>query len=287
MSHTEWRDDFRRIVKGRAIAYSPREGGYEQKMPFEDAYGNGGLLTTVGDLLRWNEALTKGELGEFVTSALQHQATLNDGRQITYARGLFVDSWHGSREVAHSGSTAGYRAWLGRYPEAHLSIALLCNTSDAASISLARAVADLFLPAQMPQAQVTHTADEMPTGATSRPEGADQTSNGGVAWMPDPRQLARFAGRYSSDEALATWRVEVTDGHLTATAEDHRALTLMLSPLTSDTFAIVHPAVQGKIQFNRNRKGRVTGFTMSDERVYGLTFRRSTTGVGSGVAVGR
>jgi CubicO group peptidase (beta-lactamase class C family) len=63
MSSTSWRDDFRRIVKGRAIAYSENGGTIRQLMPFEDVHGNGGLLTTVGDLLKWNQRpLTEQQL---------------------------------------------------------------------------------------------------------------------------------------------------------------------------------------------------------------------------------
>ena len=39
---TQWRDDFRRIVPNRAIAYAKREAEWRQLMPFEDIYGNGG-----------------------------------------------------------------------------------------------------------------------------------------------------------------------------------------------------------------------------------------------------
>ena len=41
MKHTQWRDDFKRIVPNRAIAYGRESSGYEQNMPFENAYGNG------------------------------------------------------------------------------------------------------------------------------------------------------------------------------------------------------------------------------------------------------
>lgn len=52
MTHTRWRDDYSAIVPGRATAYAPvAGGGFHQAMPFENAYGNGGLLTTVGDLM--------------------------------------------------------------------------------------------------------------------------------------------------------------------------------------------------------------------------------------------
>ena len=53
MTRTSWRDDYTRIVKDRAIAYAAESGGFSTDMPFENVHGNGGLLTTVGDLLRW------------------------------------------------------------------------------------------------------------------------------------------------------------------------------------------------------------------------------------------
>jgi len=45
MTHTSWRDDYTRIVKGRAMAYNSNADGYHTLMPFENVYGNGGLLT--------------------------------------------------------------------------------------------------------------------------------------------------------------------------------------------------------------------------------------------------
>ena len=57
MKHTQWRDNFRRVVAGRAVAYHRTGAGYEQDMPFEDVVGHGGFLTTVGGLPIWNEAL--------------------------------------------------------------------------------------------------------------------------------------------------------------------------------------------------------------------------------------
>jgi CubicO group peptidase (beta-lactamase class C family) len=150
MTNTSWRDDFRRVVHGRAVAYERAAGSeagerWAQAMPFEDAYGNGGLLTTTADLLRWNDALTTGNLGRFVTDKLQQRARLTDGTPITYARGLFVDRWRDRDQVSHSGSTGGYRAWLGRLPAEKLSMALLCNAGDVNGTALARQVIDRVL----------------------------------------------------------------------------------------------------------------------------------------------
>jgi CubicO group peptidase (beta-lactamase class C family) len=150
MTHSGWRDDFRKIVPGRAIAYGRSPSGYEQQMPFENAFGNGGLLSTVGDLLIWNRAIGQGALGPFVTAELQRRSTLNDGRALDYGRGVFIQRYKGFREVAHSGATAAYRAWLGRYPDQGLSIALLCNAGDATPGRFAHAVADLYLTRSAP-----------------------------------------------------------------------------------------------------------------------------------------
>ncbi|RUL75983.1 serine hydrolase domain-containing protein [Dyella choica] len=147
MTHTQWRDDFRRVVRDRAIAYHRvSDGIYEQMMPFENTYGHGGLLTTVGDLLIWNRALDDGRVAAFVSRALQTRTLLADGHPTIYARGIFERSYHGVREMSHDGSTAGYRAWLGRYPDQHLSIAILCNADNMHTSDLAHSVADRYLP---------------------------------------------------------------------------------------------------------------------------------------------
>src|SRR5690606_40896165 len=53
--------------------------------------GDGGaLLATAGDLVIWNEALTNGRLGDFVTGKLHEPTRLNNGRELTHTRGLFL-----------------------------------------------------------------------------------------------------------------------------------------------------------------------------------------------------
>ena len=151
MSSTQWRDDFQRIVPHRAIAYAKESGQFRMLMPFENIFGNGGLLTTVGDLLRWNQNFADHKVGgpEFVAQQEQ-QGRLTDGRTIAYAAGLMILKWRGLREVSHSGSTAGYRAWLGRYPEKGLSIAVLCNLASANATQLGHKVADVYLGTAVP-----------------------------------------------------------------------------------------------------------------------------------------
>ena len=146
MTHTSWRDDYTRIEKGRAIAYKENDDGYHTDMPFEDVYGNGGLLTTVGDLLKWNEHYDTPPAGDATMIAEQQKpGHFNDGREHGYALGLFVGTYKGLHEVYHSGSTAGYSAFLTRFPDQHVSVAVLCNGANARATDYAHAVADVYL----------------------------------------------------------------------------------------------------------------------------------------------
>lgn len=146
MTRTSWRDDHRRIVKDRAIAYSDENGDYRTLMPFENVHGNGGLLTTVGDLLKWNQNFSAHVIGDAAfVSEQERPGRFNDGRAHGYALGLMVGSYKGVRVVQHSGSTAGYRAHLSRYPEQQLSVAVLCNVSSGNATQYANAVADIYL----------------------------------------------------------------------------------------------------------------------------------------------
>lgn len=148
MRSTSWRDDFRRIVEHRSIAYVKDGNLYEQEMPFENAIGNGGLLTTVEDLLTWNEALSNRRLGSYVQQEMERQATLNDGRRIKYARGVRITNRNGYSEISHDGATAGYRTWLARFPSQGISIAILCNAADVGRSAALHGyqVADPLLP---------------------------------------------------------------------------------------------------------------------------------------------
>jgi CubicO group peptidase (beta-lactamase class C family) len=128
MRNTQWRDDYTRIVKGRSVAYAARGGSFATDMPFENVHGNGGLLTTVEDLLIWTENLQTGRVFGPEFMALMHRrGVLNNGDTITYASGLQLVRYRGLPEVSHTGSTAGYRAFLARYPEQRVGVAVLCN----------------------------------------------------------------------------------------------------------------------------------------------------------------
>ena len=120
--------------------------GYRMNMPFENVHGNGGLLTTVGDLLKWNENFVSPKVGDAAFLKIQQEpGRFNDGKAHEYALGLYVRPYKGVPEVSHSGATAGYRAHLTRFPQQHLSVAVLCNVSTGSATQYAQTIAEMYL----------------------------------------------------------------------------------------------------------------------------------------------
>ncbi len=154
MTSTQWRDDFERIVPNRVIAYARDGGTTRMSMPLENVIGQGGMLSTVGDLLRWNQNFASGKVGgKSLIDSLEERGKLNDGRTIGYGTGLEVLQRRGVREISHNGITAGYRAWLGRYPDQGLSVAVLCNLATVNPVQIGHQVADVYLNGVLPKKQ--------------------------------------------------------------------------------------------------------------------------------------
>ncbi|WAC12510.1 serine hydrolase domain-containing protein [Dyadobacter pollutisoli] len=163
MVHTQWRDDFKRVVANRALAYSVDEGQFKTEMPNENAYGNGGLLTTTEDLLKWNEYYWSGQFGTpSLLAKLIEPDRFIDGSLNPYGAGLFISRRYGLEFIQHSGATASYRAMLERFPQLGLSIAWLSNSAqfDTASTNLIVEVEKLFIKEVSPNED---TSDPSPS----------------------------------------------------------------------------------------------------------------------------
>ena len=160
MRSTSWRENHRAIVQGRTTAYRQTgDGRFETLMSITNVIGNGGLLTTVGDLLQWNANLDDPKVGgRALVEWLETRGRLNDGFENDYARGLTVTRYKGLREVSHGGSTAGYQTFLTRFPDARVSVAVLCNTTGTNPGGMAHQVADLVLAGRLREEQPVPSA---------------------------------------------------------------------------------------------------------------------------------
>jgi CubicO group peptidase (beta-lactamase class C family) len=147
MKHTLFQHDYRTLVPGRALSYEPADtGGYQYAAVNVATVGDGGVLTTVGDLALWDRNFYDGRVGGMdVVRQMQATGVLNDGKPIEYASGLLVLTYRGLRLVEHSGMIRGYGNQLWRFPDQHLSVMVFANTSDIDTFQTVRRIADMVL----------------------------------------------------------------------------------------------------------------------------------------------
>ncbi|MBX3289587.1 MAG: serine hydrolase [Acidobacteria bacterium] len=243
MNNSSWRDNYQRLIPGRAQGYS-RAGAnapWVLNMPFMNVVGNGGMLTTVGDWLKWNAALDANTFGEPFVAALETQGVLNDGRKISYALGLVVDEYREMRDVSHGGSTAGYQTFLARYPNEKVSVAVLCNGTSPSAGGLAASITDeVFSPLPPPRPAL-------------------------ISIPVRPGYLEKFAGLWRNEKTRFPARLTVTDRSLRFNGQP------MLT-LPDDTFLLGNTRIKftldndGKpVSGKRDNNGDITHFTAQSQ----------------------
>src|SRR4051794_32034407 len=87
--------------------------------------GDGGLWTSVSDLLRWNEALLADTLG--ITETLHTTGALDDGSPLDYAWGVRVFRVGSTGVQSHGGSWDDATSKLVRLPDLGISFAALAD----------------------------------------------------------------------------------------------------------------------------------------------------------------
>jgi CubicO group peptidase (beta-lactamase class C family) len=91
--------------------------------------GAGALCSTVGDLLRWLDALAHGKVVRpEMWNQMIARTKLSDGQVVNYGFGLAIEEDRKGPEISHDGVTAGFNSFFAYYPEHELSIVLLTNT---------------------------------------------------------------------------------------------------------------------------------------------------------------
>jgi CubicO group peptidase (beta-lactamase class C family) len=148
MTHTRFYDDHTVVVPGRVPAYELRPaGGFRIDWSTNfDKVGDGGLMSSVEDLLQWDRNFYANKLGQgTLLKEMQTQGVLNNGKQIEYALGLFISTYRGLPIVEHGGALFGYRTELLRFPQQKFSVITLCNVGTSNPGRLSYQIADLYL----------------------------------------------------------------------------------------------------------------------------------------------
>jgi CubicO group peptidase (beta-lactamase class C family) len=140
------------IVPHRAQGYDrvPGRPGAFQRTAFfsmHAAQWSGGLRTTVGDLLHWQNALLSGQVvSPKLLKEMTSPARLRDGRRTSegvwpagerargdYGYGLYLLDLAGHKQVIHGGGVNGFSAVASTSVDDHLSFVVLTNTTEGLS----------------------------------------------------------------------------------------------------------------------------------------------------------
>lgn len=272
MNHTLYRDSHTLLVPNRVMAYDPiqKGSGYTFDVSYFEQTGDGAVHTSVGDLLKWDENFYTAQVGgKALLDELQEQGKLNNGKTLTYAKGLVIGKYRGLKMVSHGGSWGGYRAQLMRFPEQHFSVVCLCNRGDANPTRRAEQVADIYLASLLQKKDPKKEEDEEET--KKKPEVA-------VA----AEELKKLAGDYWSDELGVTYRLRfaydklVLDKILLAggipRSSDFQGKTIV--PVGKDEFQLSGQGMQ--MRFRLDAAGQPLSFTLDAGRTTGMIFTRTS-----------
>lgn len=111
MNHSYYASD-RQVISGRAYGYQKKEYGYVNKtiISFSVPFSSGALMSTAGDMLQWQNALTQNRLlGAEEAKKAFRKYKLNNGEEFTYGYGWHIKEINGTPTREHGGSIFGFK----------------------------------------------------------------------------------------------------------------------------------------------------------------------------------
>lgn len=192
MTRTALTPDLDTIVPGLATSYlDNNDGTFRRARHGYPLTGEGGLVSTVEDLLIWANHYRHPVLPPTdLWADLADQQPLSGGVLNPYCRGLARGTLRGLPAISHGGLWPGYRTEFLRLPDADLDVVVIANLASLDPHRLARATA---LAALMGDARV------QPAPAI------------------DLAEVARHAGTYVNEAELTLFSLAVKNGEVILT----------------------------------------------------------------------
>ena len=258
MRRTFFYDDHEEILPERAYSYDDRSGTMKKSVLNFANSGATSLFTTVHDFVKWMPNYRHHHVGNArIYELMTTPGKLNDGTQLNYGLGVAVGSYKGLRTIDHSGVDAGYRSFMLYFPDQDLGIIVLSNLASCNTVELARNTADILL--DLPAEEVRALSPQAP----ARPYGA-------VDYEPEA-PLSDYTGVYYNPEIQTEYCIAERNGQLYLSHK--RISDVRLLPTAADRFKGTY-WIFNEMAFTRDRRGRVTGFTVTNGGVSGMAFTK-------------
>lgn len=235
MTSTVVSDNHNEIIPNRAVSYWPvSENKYERRSHVFDAYGDGGIITTVRDLANWDKAFYADLLGvgNFAEKMYQ-KSRLNNGDTIDYAMALNVWDYKGQKVVQHNGGMLGFRVDMVRFPELNTSIILLGNSAYLDPTGDALKIAEIIMNDSFQDKKPSDIEKEISTITVS------------------PDNLFQLSGYYWTDQTNFFRRITLQNDSLFLDSgnPDHKQYLL---PISQNEFVIQGSDPSTHLRFDIN-----------------------------------
>jgi CubicO group peptidase (beta-lactamase class C family) len=142
------------IIKHRAAGYWVNKvGDLINRNPTETSstLGAGGVLSSVYDLVKWDESLYGNDLlTDESKKMMWTQTVLPDGDSTGYGFGWRLRPYEGLKQIEHGGMVAGFVARFSRYPDQQAVVIVFMNRYRVSSMRMSRAVLHTFIPSLGP-----------------------------------------------------------------------------------------------------------------------------------------
>ena len=254
MSNTSVSDNHNEVIANRADSYWPSGNNhFEQRHLIFDAYGDGGIITTLRDLVEWDKAFYDDVLGvDQFADKMYQKGVLNNGNTIEYARALQVREYKGLQMITHNGGMLGFRVDMVRFPESQTTFILLGNSAFLDPTGDILKVADIWLQEKFPEYQ-------------------EPISNQKKSIQPKtvPSDILKsHEGYYWTDQVNYFRRITARNDSLFFDSGDIN-YAYYLSPVTHNEFILSAFAPSAKLIFNQSRVGNELSITFgATERTF-------------------
>jgi CubicO group peptidase (beta-lactamase class C family) len=140
------------LLPRRAEGYLPTINGYAPARveSMSVAWATGGIYSTTGDLLKWEQGLFGGKVVS--PAALQAMTARRKNENWAYGLGLMIHDQDGFTVVDHGGSIEGFNTHLGYVPQFGITVVVLSNVDAFVADQMAEQLLNVALdkPATLP-----------------------------------------------------------------------------------------------------------------------------------------
>jgi CubicO group peptidase (beta-lactamase class C family) len=255
MSNTHFHDDYTEIVPNRSYSY-----GRADSVHFSNSilsYSNAGatsLFTNITDMSKWVMNFYNHKVGDQTDiDQLTYKGKLNNGKELSYALGIVVNTYKGWRQYSHGGADAGYRTYLSVLPDNKMGFIVFSNLEDFDPGGKAYAIADMFIK---DSAQRKTEPIKMPPDSVA-------------AVLKDSLQWKKFLGDYIGEDGLP-FNFYIKAGKLYYQVYDE---TNFLVKGSNDSFFIPqNPAI--KFVFGRKSRDTTVSVITPDQTFFCKKYRK-------------